>query len=168
MGSLFEEAERFSAGLTATTGRQAYFLDVPGTDSAAHLSVVSFTCTEEPGEPNTAIIVLTHPRQLSRADYLNRDASFTIVPDAGAPKKFSGYIERFSTIRTTKDFVKYEVVLKSHLGRLAAVTNSQIYQHQSTPEILEAVLRRHALRPSSTRFACADSTRGICSASSTA
>ncbi|HEY1609790.1 MAG TPA: hypothetical protein VGG24_11025, partial [Paraburkholderia sp.] len=56
------------------TGRRAYFLDVPGTESAAALSVVSFDGTERMGEPNTLRIVLTHPLQLARADYLNRDA----------------------------------------------------------------------------------------------
>lgn len=152
MASLLDEAKTFVPGLTAIPGRQACFLDVPGTDSAAQLSVVSFTATEEMGEPNTLRIVLTHPLQLPRADYLNRDAAFRVVPDDGQQRKFSGYIERFSTIQTTKDFVKYEVVLKSHLGRLAAVTNSQIYQHQSTPEILEALMGRHALRPEQYAF----------------
>ena len=152
MASLFDEAIKAVSGQPVMPGRQAYFLDVPGTDSAAQLSVVSFTGTEEMGEPNTLTIVLTHPQQLPRADYLNRDAAFRIVPDGGLPRKFSGYIERFSTMQTTKDFVKYEVVLRSHLGRLAAVTNSQIYQHQSTPEILEAVMRRHDMRPEQYAF----------------
>jgi len=152
MESLFDEAKKIVSELTVIPGRQAYFLDVPGTDSAAQLSVVSFTGTEEMGEPNTLRIVLTHPHRLPRADYLNRDAAFRIVPDDGRVRKFSGYIERFSTIQTTKDFVKYEIVLKSHLGRLAAVTNSQIYQHQSTPEILEAVMRRHDMRPEQYAF----------------
>jgi type VI secretion system secreted protein VgrG len=128
------------------TGRQAYFLDVPGTDSAAALSVVSFTASEKMGEPTEVHIELTHPQQLARADYLNRDASFVIVPNDGPPRKFSGFIERFSTVQITKDYVKYKVVLKSHLARLAAVTRRKIFQHSSTPDILAAILRGHGLR----------------------
>ena len=51
------------------TGRQAYFLDVAGTDSAAALSVVSFEATEKMGAPTEVRIVLTHPLQLAQADY---------------------------------------------------------------------------------------------------
>jgi type VI secretion system secreted protein VgrG len=146
MASLYDEAKEFVSSLMAIPGRQAYFVDVPGTDSAAQLSVVEFTATEKMGSPNEVRIVATHPRQLPRADYLNRDAVFSIVPDDGVAKKFSGYIERFSTIQTTKDFTRVEIVVKSHLGRLGAVTNTQIYQHQSTPDIIATVMRRHGIR----------------------
>ncbi|CAG4913935.1 hypothetical protein LMG31841_04317 [Paraburkholderia saeva] len=128
------------------TGRQAYFLDVPGTDSAAALSVVSFTATEKMGAATEVCIELTHPQQLARGDYLNRDATFSIVPEDGAPKKLSGYIERFSIVQTTKDFTRHRVVLKSHFGRLQAVTNSQPYQHLTTPQIIQTILRRHGIR----------------------
>ncbi|MGY6153064.1 type VI secretion system Vgr family protein [Paraburkholderia graminis] len=146
MASLFDEARKSASSLTAIAGRQAYFVDVPGTDSAAQLSVVNFTATEKMGAPGEVRIIATHPQQLPRADYLNRDAVFSIVPDDGVARKFSGYIERFSTIQTTKDFTKIEIIVKSHLGRLGAVTNTQIYQHQSTPEIIAAVMRRHGIR----------------------
>jgi type VI secretion system secreted protein VgrG len=146
MASLYDEARTLVSDLTAIPGRQAYFLDVPGTDSAAQLSVVSFDATEKMGEPNVVHIVLTHPDQLTRADYLSRGAVFRIVPNDGVPRMFSGYIERFSTVQTTNDFRKYEIVLKSHIGRLAAVNNTQIYQHQTTPEIIASILRRHGLR----------------------
>ena len=128
------------------TGRQAYHLDVPGTGSAVALSVVSFAATEKMGAPTEVRITLTHPQQLARTDYLNLDASFSVVADDGAVKKFSGYIERFSTIQTTKDYVRYEIVLKSHFGRLQAVTNTQVYQHLTTPQIIETILRRHGIK----------------------
>ena len=131
--------------LQVLPGRQAYHLDVPGTDSAAALSVVSFEATEKMGAPTEVRIVLTHPQQLARSEYLSRDASFVIVPDDGPPRKFSGFIVRFSTIQNTRDYVKYEVVLKSHFGRLAAVTRNRIFQHGSTPEILAEMLRGHGM-----------------------
>ncbi|MGY4730166.1 type VI secretion system Vgr family protein [Burkholderia pyrrocinia] len=145
MASLFEDTRAFVSNLTAESGRQAYFFDVPGTDSAAALSVVSVSATERMGAPTEVSIVLTHPLQLGRTDYLSRDAVCTIVPDDGTPRRFSGFIARFSTLQTTHDFTKYEVVLKSHFARLAAVATSRVYQHQSTPQIIEAVLRSHGL-----------------------
>ncbi|MFM0492195.1 type VI secretion system Vgr family protein, partial [Paraburkholderia graminis] len=80
------------------------------------------------------------------ADYLNVDATFSIVPDDGATRKFSGFIARFSTIQTTRDYVKYQVVLRSHFARLEAVTRRKIFQHASTPDIIAAVLCGHGLR----------------------
>ncbi|MDN7665637.1 type VI secretion system Vgr family protein [Burkholderia vietnamiensis] len=139
MARLLDDARHF------LPGRQAYFFDVPGTGSAAALSVVSFDATEAMGAPTEARIVMTHPLPLARIDYLNRDATFSIQPDDGVPRTFSGFIARFSTLQTTADFTKYEVVLKSHFARLAAVTTSRIYQHQTTPQIIEAVLRSHGL-----------------------
>jgi type VI secretion system secreted protein VgrG len=127
------------------TGRQACFLNVPGTDSAAALSVVSYVATEKMGAPNEVRITLTHPEQLARTDYLSRDADFRIVADDGTVRKFSGYLERLSTVKTTKDFTQYEFVLKSHFGRLQAVTNTQPYQHLKTPQIIQTILRRHGI-----------------------
>ncbi|SEJ20189.1 hypothetical protein, partial [Paraburkholderia diazotrophica] len=48
-------------------GRQAYFLDVPGTASARALSVVSFEAVEKMGAPTEVCIVLTHPQRLACA-----------------------------------------------------------------------------------------------------
>ncbi|KVT44760.1 type VI secretion system Vgr family protein [Burkholderia ubonensis] len=145
MASLFDDSKRYVSNLRDVSGRQTYFLDVPGTDSAAALSVVSIEATERMGAPTEVRVVFTHPLRLARTEYLNRDAACTIVPDDGAPRRFSGFIARFSTLQTTHDFTKYEVVLKSHFARLEAVTTSRIYQHQSTPQIIEAVLRSHGL-----------------------
>ena len=134
------------------TGRQAYHLQVSGTASAAELSVVSFTATEVMGEPTEVIIEATHPEQLPRADYLNLDAVFSIVNDDGTVRKFSGYVERLSAIQKTNDFTMHQFVLKSHFGRLAAGTTTQVYQHSSTPDIIMAVLRRHGIRDHQVSF----------------
>jgi len=132
--------------LQAIPGRQAYHLDVAGTDSAAALSVVSFTTTEKMGAPSEVRIELTHPQQLARTDHLNLDACFSVVADDGAVKKFSGYIERFSTVQTTKDYIRYEIVLKPHFGRLQAVTNTEVYQHLTIPQIIQKILRRQGYK----------------------
>jgi type VI secretion system secreted protein VgrG len=105
---------------------------------------VSFHATEKMRAPTEVRIVLTHPLKLACSEYLSRDAVLSIVPDDGSPRKFSGFIERFSTIQNTKDYVKYEIVLKSHFGRLAAVTRRNIFQQASTPDILhDHELREH-------------------------
>ena len=151
--------------LQALPGRQAYHLDVAGTYSAAALSVVSFEATEKMGAPTEVRIVLTHPLQLARSEYLSRDASFSIVPDDGPPRNSLASSCASQLIRNTKDYVKYEIVLKSHFGRLAAVTRNKIFQHGSTPDILAEMLRGHGmlehqfsfrLRPpvSEARFSC--------------
>jgi type VI secretion system secreted protein VgrG len=132
--------------LQAKPGRQPYHLTVPGAADSAELSVVSFTATEKMGEPNAVRIELTHPQQLSRTDYLNQSATFSIVAGDGAVRRFSGFIARFSTVQTTRDFVRYDVLLRSHLARLEAVTRNRIFQHDTTPDILAKGLRAHGLR----------------------
>ncbi|KWI92717.1 hypothetical protein WM09_08250 [Burkholderia ubonensis] len=107
MASQFDDAKRYVSNLRDVSGRQTYFLDVPGTDTAAALSVVSVFATERMGAPTEVRIVLTHPLQLARTEYLNRDAACTIVSDGGVPRRFSGFIARFSTLQTTRDFTKY-------------------------------------------------------------
>ncbi len=146
MAGLYDEEKQSLSSLTAIPGRQAYFLDVPGTESAAALSVVSFSATEKMGEPNVTTVELTHPQQLARTEYLNRDAIFRIVSDDGLTRAFSGYIERFSTVQTTKDYTKYQVVLKSHFARLQAGTNTQVFQHLTIPQIIQKILRTHGIR----------------------
>ncbi|ANB77395.1 type IV secretion protein Rhs [Paraburkholderia phytofirmans OLGA172] len=127
----------------AMTGRQSYFLDVPGTANAKDLSVVSFEATERMGEPYRITIVLTHPDSLSRSDYLGKDAVFSIAPDEAVLRKFCGCITRFSKTKKTKDFSRYEIVVEAHLARLNMTRASRIYQHQTAPQIIEAILRRH-------------------------
>ncbi|WP_027212351.1 DUF2345 domain-containing protein [Burkholderia sp. WSM2232] len=131
---------------TALTGRQTYHLNVPATPAARELSVMAFTATERMGAPTEIRIVATHPQQLSRVDFLNQDATFSITQSDGTVRKFSGFIERLSTIKTTRDEVKHEFLLRSHYGRLAAVTRTKIYQHVSTPDILAVGLCAHGMR----------------------
>jgi type VI secretion system secreted protein VgrG len=133
--------------LRGLTGRQAYFLQVPGTASAAALSVVSFEAVERMGEPYTLTIQLTHPLELDRADYLGKAATFLI--DAGddtEPRKFAGCVTRFSRTRKTRDFLGYEIVIEPLVARLQLTRASRIYQHQTAPQIIETILRRHDLQ----------------------
>ncbi|BDB26152.1 type VI secretion system tip protein VgrG [Cupriavidus sp. P-10] len=130
-----------------TTGRQAYFLEVPGTASAAALSVVSFEAVERMGAPYVVTIQLTHPLALDRADYLGKEATFLIAPaDGSEPRKFAGCITHFSQTRQTRDFCGYEIVVEPLVARLRLTRASRIYQQQTAPQIIEAILRRHDLK----------------------
>ncbi|WP_308706117.1 type VI secretion system tip protein VgrG [Paraburkholderia sp. BL25I1N1] len=128
------------------TVQQSYFLDVTGPGNGRDLSVVSFTAVERMGEPYRVTVELTHPESLARADYLGRDATFTIQPaDGTAPRVFAGCITGFSRTKTTKDFSGYRIVVEAHIARLKLTRTSRIYQRQTAPQIIEAILRRHGL-----------------------
>lgn len=131
----------------ALTGRQAYFLEVPRSPSAAGLSVVSFEAVERLGEPYKVTVQLTHPLELDRAEYLNRVATFVIDPgDGSEPRKFEGWISEFSKTRQTRDFCAYEMVVLPPVARLRLTKRSRIYQHKTAPQIIEAILRSHDLQ----------------------
>ncbi|CAG9218681.1 Type VI secretion system secreted protein VgrG [Paraburkholderia sabiae] len=134
------------------TGRQAYFLDVLGVANVSSLSVVSFEAIERIGEPYRITVTFTHPDELVRARFLGKDAIFSIVPTEASPRKFSGWITRFSKLKTTKDFISYELVVQAHLSRLEHVSTCRIYQHQTAPEIIEVILRRHGFQGHQFRF----------------
>jgi type VI secretion system secreted protein VgrG len=150
MADGMESSERAGATARSLAGRpvqQAYFLEVPGTVSAKGLSVMSFTAVERMGDSYTVTIELTHAEALERADYLNKDATFMIDPgDGSEPRKFCGCIARFSSTKTTKDFRGYQIVVEALVARLRLTRTSRIYQHQSAPQIIESILRRHELK----------------------
>jgi len=127
----------------AVTGRQAYHLEAHGTESALDLSVVSFRTKERIGKPYRVVIRLTHPLTLNRADYLGKPATFRITPPGGEARTFAGCITRFRQKARTHDFVAYEMVVEPLVARLRYTVNNRIYQHQTVPQIIEAVLRRH-------------------------
>ncbi|MGS0896964.1 type VI secretion system Vgr family protein [Burkholderia stagnalis] len=133
------------------TGRQSYFLEVPGAPQAPDLSIMSFVLDERLGEPYRIELTLTSPAPLARTDYLNRSAIFTIEPPgtdgmAEAVRAFAGCITGFGQIRKTRDFVSYRIVVEPFVARLRLAETSRVYQQQSVPEIVESILRRHEFR----------------------
>ncbi|UIF87518.1 type VI secretion system Vgr family protein [Cupriavidus sp. UYPR2.512] len=148
MANLKEGIETYgNALLKRITGRQTYFVDVQGTASATALSVIAFEAVERLGDPYTVTIQLTHPLALDRADYLGKEAAFRIEPADGTDaRQFAGCITRFSKTRQTHDFCGYEIVIEPLVARLKLAHASRIYQHQTAPQIIEDILRRHDLR----------------------
>ncbi|UBM08125.1 type VI secretion system Vgr family protein [Cupriavidus metallidurans] len=140
-------AEGWNDTAKLVAGRQVYFLEVPGASSAAELSVVSFEAVERLGDPYKVTVQLTHPLELDRAEYLNRNATFVIhAGDDSEPRKFAGWISEFSKTRQTRDFCGYEIVVEPLVSRLKLTQASRIYQQKTAPQIIEAVLRRHDLK----------------------
>ncbi|KWK49194.1 type IV secretion protein Rhs [Burkholderia stagnalis] len=112
---------------------------------------MSFALEERLGEPYRIEVTLTSPIALTRADYLNRPATFTIEPlgtngIAEASRKFAGCVTAFGQIRKTRDFVSYRIVVEPFVARLRLAQATRIYQQQSVPEIVESILRRHEFR----------------------
>ncbi|MBB3213277.1 uncharacterized protein involved in type VI secretion and phage assembly, partial [Herbaspirillum sp. Sphag1AN] len=83
---------------------QRYHVGVPGTASAALLSVVSFEAIEALGEPYRISITLTHPQELDRADYLGKEANFSMGAGPSEPREFAGCITHFNKLKQTHDF----------------------------------------------------------------
>ncbi|WP_153075195.1 type VI secretion system Vgr family protein [Paraburkholderia bonniea] len=132
------------------TGQQRYFLEVKGpanTRNGTGLSIVSFDAIERIGDPYRIDINVTHPDALTVSDYLGRDAIFSITPqDGSSPRVFSGCITRFSALSSSADIHTYRIVVEAHIARLRLTRTSRIYQHQSAPQIIEAILRRHGFK----------------------
>ncbi|MGO4764119.1 type VI secretion system Vgr family protein [Cupriavidus sp. 2KB_3] len=127
-------------------GQQSYFLKVPGAETAVGLSVVSFEAVEQLGAPYAVTIQLTHPLELGRASYLGKPATFEIDPGDGTePRKFAGCITQFSKTARTQDFHGYQMVVEPLVARLRLTRSTRVYQHQTAPQIIEAILRRHEL-----------------------
>src|SRR5450830_1318216 len=140
MNTLFNQA---NALVHAVTGRQNYHITVPGAASAALLSVVSFQAVEKLGEPYRIMIELTHPQELERADYLNKEATFSIAAGLHEPRSFAGCITHFNKRKQTADFHSYEFVIEPLVARLRLTKASRVFQKQTAPQIIEASLRRH-------------------------
>jgi type VI secretion system secreted protein VgrG len=140
MNKLFNQA----AGLAqVVTGQQNYHVAVPGTISAALLSVVSFEAIEKLGEPYRISIRLTHPQELNRADYLGKEASFSLAAGLHEPRVFAGCITHFNKLKQTHDFHSYEFIIEPLVARLRLNHASRVFQKKTAPQIIEAILRKH-------------------------
>ncbi|CAN7726287.1 DUF2345 domain-containing protein [Caballeronia sp. LjRoot31] len=125
------------------TGRQAYHVDVPSATNAKDLSVVSYHLREAMSEPYEIVVQVTHPEQLTRADFLGRDAHFTITAEDGSqPRIYTGILVSLIRTKKTKDEFHYTFVIKSQIARLGLVHASRVFQHQSGPQVIESILLR--------------------------
>lgn len=122
------------------------------------LSVESFTLRESLGRPFAADIRVTSARQdIDLVSLLDRYALLSIHgphPDAilfpETPpqllRRWRGVVSHARRLSASRDEALYELRIESQLARLGEGRYSRIFQHQSVPDIIEAVLRRHDYR----------------------
>ncbi|RDS79038.1 type VI secretion system tip protein VgrG, partial [Dyella monticola] len=125
---------------------QHYFLDIPSLASAAALSIQTFKVREQLGGLYHITVTLSHPDELARGDLIGKDAMFRIVDADGALRRFAGSITGFSRLQRSKDDITYWLTINPHVARLDGLQASRIFQKQTTPQIIEAILRRHGFK----------------------
>ncbi|QAU24622.1 type VI secretion system tip protein VgrG [Dyella sp. M7H15-1] len=123
---------------------QRYFVDVTGFARNEASSVREFEVHEQLGHYYR--ITLTHPEALTRAEMVGKDASFRMLSADGTPRRFAGCITAFSQLRRSQDEYTYRIVIEPHVARLRLTRASRIFQHQTAPQIIEAILRRHGFK----------------------
>jgi type VI secretion system secreted protein VgrG len=143
-----------------TSAHRPYRLDIPQAGSSVEADVFSFEGERAIGEATRYVIRFTHPRQdLSRAEYLNKPATFIIQPPAldrwaepELPRKVQGVITGFAQLGSSRDEGTYEVVLESRLALLRNSPKSRFFLDKSFPEIITQVLREHGFDQIHGRF----------------
>ncbi|PWU29047.1 type VI secretion system tip protein VgrG [Pseudomonas sp. RW407] len=133
-------------------------LSVDGLDAA--LDVLAFEGTEALSQTFCYRIEVTSTQlDIAAQDVLGKDASFSLraapeslglrgyTPPAVAPlRTLHGVVTRFKRLSASRDEARYEVTLEPRLALLDHGCQYRIYQNQSVPEIVDAILRRHGLR----------------------
>lgn len=116
----------------------------------AALSVHSFAGREALGVPYRFEVVFTSVTAgLARDAVLGRPARFTIAPTGvdgmGPARVWHGIVTRFETLGRSRDETRYRAVLEPRISDLGLEVTSRLFQNQSVPQIIEAVLRRFGL-----------------------
>ncbi|VEJ55248.1 type VI secretion system Vgr family protein [Pragia fontium] len=70
----------------------------------------------------------------------------------GESRVLYGVVTAFSQLSTSADEARYEITLSPRLALLDNTLNSAIYQNQTIPQVVEAVLRNHELTGVDFRF----------------
>ncbi|QAU25399.1 type VI secretion system tip protein VgrG [Dyella sp. M7H15-1] len=125
---------------------QRYFVDVTGFARNEASSVREFEVHEQLGHHYRITLTLTHPEALTRAEMVGKDASFRMLSADGTPRRFAGCITAFSQLRRSQDEYTYRIMIEPHVARLRLTRASRIFQHQTAPQIIEAILRRHGFK----------------------
>ncbi|KAB0641026.1 type VI secretion system Vgr family protein [Burkholderia stagnalis] len=141
----------FSA-LTAGDRHRFYRLEVPQARSAEQSDVFEFHGVRAIGESTKYVICFTHPRpDLSRAEYLNKPATFVIQPPHDPMRtlhpeprrRVQGVITGFARVSHSRDETTYEITLESRLALLRNTPKCRFFLDMSFPQIIEQILREH-------------------------
>ncbi|RDS78807.1 type VI secretion system tip protein VgrG [Dyella monticola] len=119
---------------------------MPAVALSSAFDVRSFEAQEALGSPYRITVMLSHPQAIAREDIVGHDATFRMVSADGTPRQFAGCATAFSRIRRTHDEYTYQLVIEPHVARLSHVQACRIFQQQTAPQIIEAILRRHGFK----------------------
>jgi len=111
------------------------------------VSVVSWEVREELCEPYVIKAVVSASEVISRKGLVGQFAKFTIQPeDERAERAFWGLVTKFESLTESRDGCTYRVVIRQRLAMLDGPSNCATYQHKSSPEIIQEVLKRNDVR----------------------
>ena len=135
-------------GISAAVWRAVHqpYVEVPSLDNVAALSVRSFEAHESLGDPYHIVVQVSCPVELWGGDIIGSDATFRMVPGVGTPRRFAGCVTAWSRLQYTSDSFTYRAVIEPHVARLRYTLASRIFQQQTTPAIIESLLRRHGFK----------------------
>lgn len=87
--------------------------------------------------------VLTQENSIAPESLLWKAVRLSIRLADGQPRSFHGYVDRIEYVGLSLPFHQYRLRAVPHLSLLALHSDSRIFQHQSTPEIVKTVFAKY-------------------------
>ena len=135
---------------------QAYHLSF--TRFSPNLSVQRFSATEAVNQPYQIEVWFTCANaDLPLASYINQQVRFTVLPESGALaaldalyapeplKVWNGIVTHCEKVSVSADETVYRLLMAPRLAALAHHRTSRLFQNQTVPDIIAAVLKHHGL-----------------------
>ncbi len=117
------------------------------------LDVLAFECEEALDAPyRLSIEVTSADSGLDLAGLINQTATFAMSPEKDVfginalddtPRVWHGVVREAAKLRSTAQETLYRLTIAPRLAKLADFTTSRLFQNQSVPEIVGALLRKH-------------------------
>ncbi|MGK3141400.1 type VI secretion system Vgr family protein [Pantoea sp. C2G6] len=128
-------------------GQTRYVLDI--SDSAVRPDVLRFRGREALSEPFSWDIEFTcRQADIPPEQVLMKHASFRMR----SGKNVHGVVTGLEWLSTSRDQSHYRLTLSSRLALLGYTRQCAVFQHQSVPEVVEQVLRKHGLEGADFEF----------------
>ncbi|WP_143824238.1 type VI secretion system Vgr family protein, partial [Neisseria canis] len=142
---------------------QAYHLDF--SRFSPELSVSRFDATETVNRPYRIEVWFSSPdADLPLSSYINQQLRFSVLPEAGtlanlnpmyAPeplKLWNGIVTSCEKLSVSNDETLYRLIMAPRLAALAHHRASRLFQNQSVPDIIAAVLKHRGFSGVDFRF----------------
>ena len=108
------------------------------------LSVYAFSGTETVGAPyEFSIELVSRDSNLDLTGMLGREGLLTITDKSGRERLVHGVIRQTEQLHTANAYTHYRCELVPRLWFLSRTRDHKIYQRQSVPQIIRAVLNKH-------------------------